>query len=576
MLRAILFALLAALALSQDLANARRRANVRPGTIDKGMDLWLDASKINPVQPQEVGSTGSVQLWRDASMQGRQASNVFTLAEQPIYMRNSAAGLPAVKFGNNNVLRSLNLQSNYLFSDDSGITMYFMVRSNHVNPNPLNQKKNFLIDFGNYTTRGFGVYYSRGFVGVWTGTGTGGKDSGAIPTGVDCNAWVAVTVEIKFKKDNIGGSQTIWINGNRIYSAEINTESITEEQMFASSTAMATKGPVTIGAKSSQNLRFESFFIGELAELISYSRVLEYTSRLSVEDYLMSKYMIDTEERFTSACVPMSTLTLLTESYKVYMNGRLIQSGAAGVTPVDVDLPRRPRQGDVIAVEASTALNFRGLKAQLTSRLSKSTAGPVVTAVTDSTWVCSGEPRMPNSTTWAGLDYHDSDYLFRSGTESGHNRPSSPDGVLDLDAQWIWASTTPDVSAAGGVASAAKADLASTAYCRLTIGTFIDRIKPSEGYTNEDTTVTVMGRGFGDGVTASPMASDDVEPVVMIGARRCASVRRLSPRKIQCKVMNYPSVTEQKEDDVVVQAGAAGATSPGGWNWLCGCSTKQA
>jgi hypothetical protein len=215
--------------------------------VTSGLSLWLDASAINPSDPNQVVSANGnlyVQNWNDRSINRLQATQSVS-SYQPLYVPGVIYGSPVVRFnGTSNFLATPLPQ----FVGDKSI---FIV-----------QRRTSNISAGTEIA-------SNGSGGIFMGNNAANETAGRLYVAHDLS---------------LPGGPNSPILKSLILSGT--TETLRVDASSVSGTTVDSSG----GNFTISNLSYP--FAGDIAEVLIYNRALTDTERQSVENYLNSKWYI--------------------------------------------------------------------------------------------------------------------------------------------------------------------------------------------------------------------------------------------------------------------------------------------
>jgi len=226
-----------------------------------GLKLWLEADAGVTLN----GST--VSQWADQSGSGTNASQ-GTSASQPILVANALNGKPAVRFDGSNDYMTFNLPINGL----TGMTV-FLVSSNRANQTAGSSQAEYAAIFWNETTSWGTVYLSPFQSQVAWRFGTTQVYNRQIytrPSSVG-SGYTRTTM----KHDGPAGTDTLYVNGVQVQSATGKLSALTGHQDTGN-----------LGRGYNNN----TYFNGDIVEVLVYNRALSDSERQSVEQYLDGKY----------------------------------------------------------------------------------------------------------------------------------------------------------------------------------------------------------------------------------------------------------------------------------------------
>jgi len=221
-----------------------------------GLVLWLDAAQI-----EGLSSDDPVALWPDRSGQGHDATQA-TASAQPRYVRTGMGNHPAVRFDGNDFL------NNTTFNGVSGATQAsaFVVRKADTTGSTL-------VAFCSFDS---GVRGEVHFDEAWAFAGR--SRLGTAP--FSSTAW------------HLWGSTfngALSGNANRLKQRIDGTQTTLSFPLLSISTAL----PVGNGYDVGRQLNTANTnWLGDIAEVIVYSRALDETERRRIETYVARKYAI--------------------------------------------------------------------------------------------------------------------------------------------------------------------------------------------------------------------------------------------------------------------------------------------
>ena len=226
-----------------------------------GLKLWLEADAGVTLN----GST--VSQWADQSGSGTNASQ-GTSASQPILVANALNGKPALRFDGSNDYMTFNLPINGL----TGMTV-LLVSSNRASQTAGSSQAEYAAIFWNETTSWGTVYLSPFQSQVAWRFGTTQVYNRQIytrPSSVG-SGYTRTTM----KHDGPAGTDTLYVNGVQVQSATGKLSSLTGHQDTGN-----------LGRGYNNN----TYFNGDIVEVLVYNRTLSDSERQSVEQYLGTKY----------------------------------------------------------------------------------------------------------------------------------------------------------------------------------------------------------------------------------------------------------------------------------------------
>jgi hypothetical protein len=252
---------------------------INPVTL--GLQMWLDASEINPNDSTQVGSSGGtlrVINWRDLSGNGYNASQPIA-NNPPLYVANVINGNPVVRFGMGHVL----------------LTSL---------PQIAGDKTIFVVETRNSTGVGTEISSDAQTSGEFLSNSNAGAFEAKGRLNVAYDLQVPATIGVPAVKRFVrsSGTETLSLNNNA------------DSGAFPDSAA----GHYTI---SSPNYAFT----GDVAEVLIYNRALSPTEQQEVETYLTNKWK--------PATIPVTSgLQLWLDADAINPNDPT-QVGASGGTP---------------------------------------------------------------------------------------------------------------------------------------------------------------------------------------------------------------------------------------------------
>jgi len=247
--------------------NRRVQNTPHPTNLPLTKRMWLDAADQNNF----VLNGSDVRTWI------RQLDNGITV-NQATSVRQPQKGLNNVVWDDLGNHQWLDGGSSYLFADSShsGISLFFLIQSNQTGA------ERFIFDFGGYSTRGYGAWYSTTQIGCYTPT-----DYGGIRTGLYISAgsgWNVFGIIIKF-----GVSQGLYINNALQYEWPISLAQLTAAEINQSSTAGGISGPVTVGSLSKSDKASSRLFAGTIKEIVIVDEAVSDYEHGWIYKYLNSK-----------------------------------------------------------------------------------------------------------------------------------------------------------------------------------------------------------------------------------------------------------------------------------------------
>jgi hypothetical protein len=267
-----------------------------PGGVSSNIALWLKADDGPLNTGTGIASTDgqTSNTWEDKSGARTNDATDATLTP-PIFRNNFSDEInfnPTIDFdGTTN--QGLDFGNDYLYSTgtgtEDGMTWFAVVEPD--NPGATRTRQ-FVIDFGRYTGRGYSLQYGNTNLGMNTPTnaGVGGVNSILAHTNGLVPALSRFTVDF-------GNDQTFSLNGELTPSItnSISVNQLTAVEINESATHTANHGPVTIGRQSkttSLTANGGRRLDGSISEIIGFKEDLSVTDIRRVESYLAIKYGI--------------------------------------------------------------------------------------------------------------------------------------------------------------------------------------------------------------------------------------------------------------------------------------------
>ena len=236
------------------------------------LQLWLDGLDIDGDNSLENNPTAGTKIasWKDKSSNGYHA-NQELVDEQPTVSENGGLSF-------NGIRNHLTLGSNYIFSENDGMTIFAAVYTDDDN-----QSGNTLYSFG-----------SQGSSAVYLSTSTQTTQF-STPIHHDGNVSYAyheesienliLTSSVKFLD-----KQIVRVNGHPSVEDNVSLNSINDSTINSYPTREENSGPVTIGGQSKTYRENERFFSGIIREILVYDRALPEAEILQIESYLTEKW----------------------------------------------------------------------------------------------------------------------------------------------------------------------------------------------------------------------------------------------------------------------------------------------
>ncbi len=235
------------------------------------LQLWLDGLDIdgdnslanNPTVGTKIAS------WKDKSLNRYHASQALS-DEQPTVSENGGLSF-------NGIRNHLTLGSNYIFSENDGMTIFasFSTDANNSKTNPV-------YAFGKQGETGIFLSANSEQSFLSTPTLHGGYTSYGE---IEYSENQIISFRIKFSNN-----QVVRINGSIIKDNNITLTTLDASVISASSNRVLNDGPVTIGGQSKTSYETERFFSGIIREILVYDRALPEAEILQIESYLSEKW----------------------------------------------------------------------------------------------------------------------------------------------------------------------------------------------------------------------------------------------------------------------------------------------
>lgn len=240
--------------------------------------LWLNAENIT-----DINSSNGVNVWPDMTGLGFNATTVST--SKPVLESNVIGSFPAVKF--NGTSDRMTLYDKYLFSYDSGVTLFAVVKPTAATNRAC------IMDFGRWTEYCYTFCYDTATYQVGASSMSGGGWFTSGNTHTNGTNPVIFTGVIRFQDRFLAR-----VNGKELkYASCKNLKQLTANEVYANPTPTAKGvwdyGPVTIGAQSKSIGGTDRFYPGYIAEIRWYSAGLTDDQCRSIETELSQKYGIN-------------------------------------------------------------------------------------------------------------------------------------------------------------------------------------------------------------------------------------------------------------------------------------------
>ncbi|MDA0901788.1 MAG: prepilin-type N-terminal cleavage/methylation domain-containing protein [Proteobacteria bacterium] len=262
------------------LTNAKTLTSSSPVGGIEHLELWLETTSKDSFDVAETLDGVEVTNWYDLNNQ-QDKKNAGNKVGSITYNKNGINSLPSLYIPDNALeTERLDLGTNYIFSSGSGehngITIFAVVKAQ--TPNTNNEK--FIVDFGIYGVEGYGVMYRSSFFHVYLPSSHGG--TGKYFGHALKEQPVILTVRVTFNS-----ILEMFINHNRYSTSQANTTlaKLTTTEINESSR------PFSIGGQSKGGGENRSF-VGDIGEIIVYSRALSNFEKEEIENYLSKKWKI--------------------------------------------------------------------------------------------------------------------------------------------------------------------------------------------------------------------------------------------------------------------------------------------
>jgi hypothetical protein len=260
-----------------------------PQTIS-GLRLWLDASKITG-----LSDGAAVTSWSDSSGLGNDAAQA-TGTKQPSYQTNEVNGLPVVQFdGNSDDLAITNANALSVLNAASGLTVFTVCAPSTVNAN-TRQLINWSTDGATNTNR---FKYGQRL----TGSGVWALSSRILNADTQINNEGSATSTgyhiLGAIMDYSANSATMRLDGAVDATGAAGTA--------AGTTTAANSLALTIGSRADGAAEF---WLGNIAEIITYDRTLTGGEIATIESYLTTKYALAGQQTATVTFASTSTLAV--------------------------------------------------------------------------------------------------------------------------------------------------------------------------------------------------------------------------------------------------------------------------
>jgi hypothetical protein len=221
-----------------------------PGGIPN-INAWYAADSLG------LSDGTSVSSWSDSSGNNFTATQA-TGAKQPVYHTNQINGLPALTFDGANMLMSSGADSSYI----AGLTVFAVFLPSSVTTN--------IAIIG--APAGAGLEWRQGTAGKMVILKQNTTNIGTATNANSISTWQTASLDY----GNVGTSAFHFFKNG------------TANGGTTSSTILATGQTMRIGATSAP----ADFWNGQIAEIITYERVLTATERAQVDSYFQDKYAI--------------------------------------------------------------------------------------------------------------------------------------------------------------------------------------------------------------------------------------------------------------------------------------------
>ncbi|MBN1408836.1 MAG: T9SS type A sorting domain-containing protein [Calditrichaceae bacterium] len=251
-----------------------------PGGVTGSIEVWLKADAgINGVGADTDGDP--VNTWTDQGSMTNNAS-AANLAP-PTYYDSTLNNYPVVVF--DGVNDGMDFGGDYVYATGTGMDWFAVLQPN----TEVDKTRQMIVDFGLYSTAGYGFMYGSEAYGFHTP-----EDAGGEVTQDQIHSRSTLPTLVSFRID-FNDNQSMAFNGASAVSTQAisSLTNITATNINDSPTHDEFGGPVTIGHQSkTQNLSANGgrMYSGALAEVVGYSTVLTDANRNRVETYLALKY----------------------------------------------------------------------------------------------------------------------------------------------------------------------------------------------------------------------------------------------------------------------------------------------
>ena len=237
------------------------------------LQLWLDGLDIDGDNSLENNPTAGEKIasWKDKSNNGYHA-NQELVDEQPTVSENGGLSF-------NGIRNHLTLGSNYIFSENNGMTIFAAVFSNETTEN---KSGNFYFSFGYHANTEVSGQFTANSVFLNTPQDHGGLVSSQ---SVPLKEHQVLTSKINFED-----KQLIRSNGVKVIESNIALSVLNSTTISAFPTREHSQGPVTIGGQSKTQNETDRFFSGIIREILVYDRALPEAEILQIESYLTEKW----------------------------------------------------------------------------------------------------------------------------------------------------------------------------------------------------------------------------------------------------------------------------------------------
>ncbi|WP_188444618.1 Ig-like domain-containing protein, partial [Belliella aquatica] len=259
------------------ISHTAKGQNFGPGGVKTDLEIWLRADK--GTSSQIDGSL--ITTWQDQS--GKRTNIASSSSGTQNYLNNGVSNInfnPVVSFDG---LGGFNFGNDYIFtpSEKGGVSIYANVQPAVT---PATKTTQFLFDFGNFATTGYGFAFGSQGIHSYTPGITpaflAGGATGSVPVSFDIvfgttgNSWARMF--------GSGGQQR-----------SINLTSLSASNVTAGATHQTTLGPMSIG-RQSKDFGFTSndtrAFQGNISEFFHFNRILSDNEKQRIMSYLNMKY----------------------------------------------------------------------------------------------------------------------------------------------------------------------------------------------------------------------------------------------------------------------------------------------